>query len=158
MANKIEFKHIYTCDRFLLKRENSSNTHSSFNILLGFDNDYVDQASGSLVCVTLLKYNHGVVKMLGGNTHFMKWTSFIHLFKYSSNVHHSWYAYNVSVNSTILYYSIFYYINLIRLYYSWLRIGRYLVCTNIVQSHYFKKSCLFYIVYAMVLSNYIKYG
>ena len=139
---------------FILKREYAFNTHSSFNILLGYNNYYVDQASCFLVCVKLLKYNHGVVKMVCGNTQCMKLRSFIHLFKYSSYVHRSWYVYN----STRLYYCIFYYINLIRLYYSWLRRDRYHACANIVQSHYFKKGCLFYIVYAMVLSNYIKYG
>ena len=45
---------------FILKREYAFNTHSSFNILLGYDNYYVDQASCFLVCVKLLKYNHGV--------------------------------------------------------------------------------------------------
>ena len=97
-------------------------------------------------------------KMVAGNTHFMKWTSSKHLFKYSSYVHHSWYAYNVSVTSTRLYYCIFYYINSIIVYYSWLQRGRHLVYTNIVQSHYLKNGCIFYNVYAMVLSNYIQYG
>ena len=147
-------KVLHRIRNFILKREYAFNTHSSFNILLGYNNYYVDQASCFLVCVKLLKYNHGVVKMVCGNTQCMKWRSFIHLFKYSSYVHRSWYVYN----STRLYYCIFYYINLIRLYYSWLRRDRYHACANIVQSHYFKKGCLFYIVYAMVLSNYIKYG
>ena len=66
-SNCILRSHIYTCDRFLIKREYAFNTHSPFNILLGSDNCYVDQASGYLVCVRLLKYNHGVVKMVGGN-------------------------------------------------------------------------------------------
>ena len=160
MANNIKFKlyiklrsHIYTCDRFLLKREYAFNNHSPFNILLGSDNYYVDQASGFLVCVRLLKYNHGVVKMVGGNTQFMKWRSYIYIFQYSSYVHCSGYVYN----PTRIYYCIFYSINLIRLYYNWLRRGRYHACANFVQSHYLMRS-VYFILYAMVLSNYMKYG
>ena len=147
-SNFILRSHVYTCDIFLLKREYAFNTHSPFNILLGSDNYYLYHASGFLVCVRLLKYNHGVVKMVGGNTQFMKWRSYIHLFQYFSYVHRSGYVYN----PTRIYYCIFYYINLIRLYYNWLRRGRYHACTNFAQSHYFNDGGLLYIVYAMVLS------
>ena len=64
-----------------------------FNILLGYNNYYVDQASCFLVCVKLLKYNHGVVKMVCGNTQCMKMRSFIHLF----NIPHMYTAHGMFI-------------------------------------------------------------